>query len=160
MPAGVTDDRAAIWISYVPATQVAADITALTRPGSHRVLASPTFDWESLKIGAGPAPLRVPEGWLLLHHGVTGRLEPGVDQQKNVNYSAGAMILDADEPWRVLDRTREPLLAAETEDERSGIVPNVVFPTAIETVDGRDWVFYGMADSKIGVALLERDVSN
>ena len=50
----------------------------------------------------------------------------------------------------------EPLLSAETEDERSGIVPNVVFPTAIETVDGRDWVFYGMADSKIGVALLER----
>jgi len=35
-----------------------------------------------------------------------------------------------------------------------------VFPTAIETVDGRDWVFYGMADSKIGVALLERSASS
>ena len=48
------------------------------------------------------------------------------------------------------------MLAAETEDERSGIVPNVVFPTAIEDIDGRLFVFYGMADSKIGVAKLER----
>ena len=135
------------------------DLRELARWRQNRFLAGPEFPFEELKIGAGPAPHRVPEGWLLLHHGVTGRLESGVAQQKNVNYAAGAMILDADEPWRVIDRTPEPLLSAETEDERSGIVPNVVFPTAIETVDGRDWVFYGMADSKIGVALLERTVS-
>lgn len=56
----------------------------------------------------------------------------------------------------MIARTPEPLLVAETESERSGNEPNVVFPTAIEEVDGRLFVFYGMADSKIGVALLER----
>jgi predicted GH43/DUF377 family glycosyl hydrolase len=64
------------------------------------------------------------------------------------------MILDADEPWRVTQRTVDPLLTADTEDERSGTVPNVVFPTAIEQIDGQRYVFYGMADSKIGVARL------
>ena len=58
-------------------------------------------------------------------------------------------------PLTVLARTSEPLLAAETEEERGGIVPNVVFPTAIEEVDGEHFVFYGMADSKIGVARLD-----
>ena len=56
----------------------------------------------------------------------------------------------------MLARTAEPLLAPETEDERSGIVPNVVFPTAIEEIDGVHFVFYGMADSRIGVAELDR----
>jgi predicted GH43/DUF377 family glycosyl hydrolase len=155
-PAAVTEKRPSIWIAFIPLDAALADRRELTRWRQNRFLAGPAFPFEELKIGAGPAPRRVPEGWLLLHHGVTGRLETGVAQQQNVNYSAGALLLDADEPWRVTDRTREPLLAAETEDERSGIVPNVVFPTAIETVDGVDWVFYGMADSKIGVARLER----
>ncbi|AGW41830.1 glycosidase-related protein [Leifsonia xyli subsp. cynodontis DSM 46306] len=155
-PAALPEKRPSIWIAFIPLEAVLADRRELTRWRQNRFLTGPEFPFEDLKIGAGPAPIRVPEGWLLLHHGVTGRLETGVAQQQNVNYAAGAMILDADEPWRVVDRTTEPLLAAETEDERSGIVPNVVFPTAIERVDGRDWVFYGMADYKIGVALLSR----
>ncbi len=56
----------------------------------------------------------------------------------------------------MIARTPEPLLQAETEDERGGIVPNVVFPTAIEEIEGVRYVFYGMADSKIGVARLDR----
>ena len=40
-------------------------------------MALPAFGFEKLKIGAGPPPLRIPEGWLLVHHGVTGRLLPG-----------------------------------------------------------------------------------
>lgn len=155
-PEALAEKRPSIWIAFIPLDAVRADVRELTRWRANRFLAGPEFPFEELKIGAGPAPVRVPEGWLLLHHGVTGRLEPGIAQQQNVNYAAGAMILDADEPWRVLQRTPEPLLAAETEEERSGIVPNVVFPTAIERVDGVDWVFYGMADSKIGVARLER----
>jgi predicted GH43/DUF377 family glycosyl hydrolase len=155
VPAGVEDERQSIWISFVPVDEVARDIRSLTHWTGHRLLAAPEFDFEALKIGGGPAPLRVPEGWLLLHHGVTGTLARAFDQQQNVNYAAGGMILDADEPWRVIARSETPLLAAETEDERSGIVPNVVFPTAIEEVDGAHFVFYGMADSKIGVARLE-----
>jgi predicted GH43/DUF377 family glycosyl hydrolase len=44
----------------------------------------------------------------------------------------------------------------ETPDELVGTVANVVFPTAIESIAGKHYVFYGMADAKIGVARLER----
>ena len=155
VPAGVEDTRQSIWISFVPVDDVARDIRSLTLWRGHRFLAGPAFPFEEVKVGGGPAPLRVPEGWLLLHHGVTGTLARAFDQQQNVNYAAGGMILDAAEPWKVIARTEEPLLAAETADEKSGIVPNVVFPTAIEKIGDAHFVFYGMADSKIGAARLE-----
>lgn len=156
-PAGLPDGRPSIWISFIPVDEVSCDLSALARWRKHRVVAWPEAPFEQTKIGSGPAPIRVEEGWLLLYHGVVGELVPGVAQQKNVNYGAGAMILDADEPWRVIVRTDSPLLSADTDDERDGIVPNVVFPTAIEEVDGVRYVFYGMADSKIGVARLDRN---
>lgn len=156
LPAGIEDPRQSIWISYVPLDAVRDDLANLVLWEQHRFVAGPEFPFEEVKIGGGPPPLRVPEGWLVLHHGVTGVLDSAFAQQQRVNYAAGALLLDAEDPSRVIARTPEPLLAPETDDERSGIVPNVVFPTAIEEVDGRLFVFYGMADSKIGVALLER----
>lgn len=157
LPAGVTDDRASIWISYVPADDVARDLGALARPRWHRQVAAPEYAWEALKIGGGPPPLRVPEGWLLLHHGVTGTMQGGAFvPQRDVRYVAGAMILDAADPSRVLARSSEPLLAPETREETEGTVGNVVFQTAIEEIDGQLFVFYGMADSAIGVARLTR----
>lgn len=150
------DDRESIWISFVPVAEVERELRALTVWRGHRFVTGPQYDWEALKIGGGPPPLRVPEGWLLLHHGVTGRLDASTDQQQHVHYAAGGMILDAAEPWRVVQRSAEPLLQPDTEEERSGIVPNVVFPTAIVEVEGRHFVFYGMADSSIGVARLVR----
>jgi predicted GH43/DUF377 family glycosyl hydrolase len=150
------DERDSIWISFVPVADVQRDLRALIVWRGHRFVAGPEFGWEALKIGGGPPPLRVPEGWLLLHHGVSGRVEEGTDHQQHVHYAVGGMVLDAAEPWRVLQRTSEPLLQPDTEDERSGIVPNVVFPTAIAEIEGRLFVFYGMADSSIGVARLFR----
>lgn len=156
LPAGLTDDRPGIWISYVPAEEVEDDIIALVRQRDHRLVALSEHPYEALKIGAGPPPVRVDEGWLLIHHGVTGVLADGWQRQQHVHYAAGAMLLDPADPARVLARTPEPILSPETDEERSGIVPDVVFPTAIEEVDGRRYVFYGMADSRIGVALLDR----
>jgi beta-1,2-mannobiose phosphorylase / 1,2-beta-oligomannan phosphorylase len=156
VPAGITDPRESIWISYVPVEAVAKDLSALTLWSGHRFLAGPEYPFEVTKIGGGPAPIRVPEGWLLLHHGVTGRIVKAFDHQQNVHYAAGAILLDADDPSIVIARSDEPLLQAETEHERGGIVPNVVFPTATEQIDGVMYVFYGMADSKIGVARLDR----
>ena len=157
LPAGTTDPRASIWISYIPEEAVRADVSALTCPSGHRFVAGSEFEWESLKVGGGPPPLRVDEGWLLIHHGVSGEIsdEPFVPQTK-VFYSAGAMILDADDPSQVLRRTSEPLLVPALPDEQVGTVGNVVFPTALEAIDGTHYVFYGMADAKIGVARLER----
>lgn len=157
-PAGVDDARQSIWISYIPVDLVLADIRNITLWGQHCFVAGPEFPFEALKIGGGPPPLRVPEGWLVLHHGVTGTIDGAFEQQRNVNYRAGGMILDALDPSKVVARSSEPLLEAETEEERNGIVPNVVFPTAIEEIDGQLWVFYGMADTKIGVARLDRVV--
>jgi predicted GH43/DUF377 family glycosyl hydrolase len=76
--------------------------------------------------------------------------------QTDVFYSAGALILSDADPSQVIARTPEPLLVPETPDELDGTVGNVVFPTAIESIEGTHYVFYGMADAKIGVARLER----
>ncbi len=78
LPEGLTDPRPGIWISYVPVDLVRQDIRALTRPQHHRLVALPAHPFEELKIGAGPPPLRVDEGWLLLHHGVTGVVPRGL----------------------------------------------------------------------------------
>lgn len=156
LPAGVTDPRPGIWISYVPVDLVLADIRALSRPQNHKLVALSEFPYEALKIGAGPPPIRVEEGWLLIHHGVSGFIPPGFDPTtQKVEYAAGAMLLDPEDPSRVLARTEKPILAPETADEREGVVANVVFPTAIEEIDGVRYVFYGMADAKIGVARLD-----
>lgn len=157
LPAGVTDERQSIWISYVRLADALDDLSALCRPFGHRELATPQFDWEAIKIGGGPPPVRVPEGWLLLTHGVSGTLgDEAAGIEKDVHYAAGALILDADDPTRVLARTSEPLLAAETQEERVGVVGNVVFPTAIVEVEGVLHTFYGMADEAIGVARIDR----
>ena len=153
----VNEARPGIWVSFAAAEDVARDPRLVVSLAQHRRVAGPEQPWEELKIGAGPAPVRRPEGWLLIYHGVAGRLQPGTDLQPAVRYCAGAMLLDPGEVWRVIDRMRDPLLEPETGEEREGIVPNVVFPTALdERRDGTADVYYGMADSRIGVARLRR----
>jgi predicted GH43/DUF377 family glycosyl hydrolase len=156
LPAGTTDERPGIWLSYVPIAHVRDDVARLVHLGGHRQVATSEYAFEELKIGAGPPPVRVEEGWLLIHHGVSGAIAQGFQPQQKVHYAAGAMLLDAVDPTKVLARTAEPLLAPQTDDERVGTVPNVVFPTAIEEVDAQRFVFYGMADARIGVARLDR----
>ncbi len=156
LPAGLDDARPGIWISYISADAAQRDVAALTHVRTHRLVALPEYDYEAVKIGAGPPPRRVEEGWLLIHHGVSGSLTEGWGPQRDVRYSAGAMLLDPADPGAVLARTPDPLLAPLVSEERDGTVPNVVFPTAIEEVDGQRFVFYGMADSSIGVARLDR----
>ncbi len=107
-PPGVPDPRDSIWISFLPLAAAQADLGALTLWSQHRFLAGPEFAFEEVKIGGGPAPLRVPEGWLLIHHGVTGVLVRAFAQQQHVNYAAGGMILDAERPWLVTARTTLP----------------------------------------------------
>jgi predicted GH43/DUF377 family glycosyl hydrolase len=143
------EDRPGIWVSFVK------DARRLGRLCAHRRIAGPEQPWEELKIGAGPPPIRTGDGWLLLYHGVAGTLRQGTDLQQAVRYCAGALVLDPNDVSRVVARTREPLLEPETEEERKGIVANVVFPTGIdERADGSADVYYGMADSRIGAARL------
>ncbi len=146
-----------IWISFAPAETVGNDVRRLPRFTRHRPVAVPEEPWEALKIGAGAPPLRIPEGWLVVYHGVSGTLVPNEDLQRRVRYAAGAMILDAADVSRVTARSPAPLLEPETEAEREGTVPNVVFPTAIDArAGGEADVYYGMADTRIGAARLRR----
>lgn len=155
-PAGIDDARPSIWIGYVGLDEASRDVGALTYVRASELLAAPEMPFEQSKIGAGPAPVRVPEGWLVLHHGVTGADVKGFELAHGARYTAGAILLDPADPRRVLARTPEPLLVPETDEELRGTLGNVVFPTAVEEIDGRSFVFYGMADSRIGVAELER----
>jgi predicted GH43/DUF377 family glycosyl hydrolase len=151
VPAGVTDPRHSIWVSFAPVDAVTHDLHDITRLGLHRQVAQPQQPWEATKIGGGTPPIRVPEGWLIVHHGVTA------GKGGAVRYVAGAMVLDPKDVSRVIARSQFPLLEPETTDEREGTVGNVVFPTAIDMREGGEAdVYYGMADFRIGAARLRR----
>jgi predicted GH43/DUF377 family glycosyl hydrolase len=118
------------------------------------VLAGRPHLWDEL-IGAGPPPVKVAEGWLLLYHGVATHLGAGI-------YQAGAAILAADDPGRLLARTRDNILEPRQTWEMMGQVPNVVFPTGLigdpPLEDGtlppqsKLRVIYGAADTCVGLA--------
>lgn len=156
LPVGIAEQRASIWISYCDIDAAQRDSGALLRWRDHQLLATPQRDWEITKIGGGAPPVRTPYGWLMIYHGVAGQIIEQVDHQPFVHYSAGIMVLDIDDPRRVLYRSPMPTLAPEATEERQGIVPNVVFPTGIDQRANRRLdVYYGMADSAIGVARLD-----
>ena len=118
--------------------------------GRHRHVMAPVRDdngWESTKIGAGPAPIETSEGWLLIYHGV-------VTTCNGFLYSAGAALLDLDEPWKVIARADPYLMTPSTNYECVGNVPNVVFPCGalVDGNSGRLALYYGAADTVVGLA--------
>ena len=80
--------------------------------------------WQGTKIGAGPSPIETSEGWLLFYHGVTTTCNGYV-------YSIGAMLLDLDEPWKVIACAKEPLIVPEATYELTGFVPGCLFPRGL-----------------------------
>ena len=114
---------------------------------------------ERLKIGAGTPPVLSRHGWLILYHGVSEMAEPNEDGRK-LCYSAGVMVLSKEHPRVIRYRSAAPVLTPALPQERDGTVANVVFPTGIDRRDDlslpeRFDVYYGMADSRIGVARLD-----
>src|SRR2546423_6602671 len=106
------------------------------------------------RSGGGTPPLRVGDAWLLLYHGVTGRIVEGQDQQRGVHCRAGLLLLAGQDPRRILYRSAQSILAPDAATERLGVVPaRVVFPTGLDArPDGALDIYYGMADTRIGVA--------
>lgn len=155
VPDGIKEERPSIWLSYCPLDAVQHDLRALVHWGQHHLLAAPEQDWEILKIGGGTPPVRTSLGWVTLFHGVSGRILQGVDHQTEVYYAAGVLVLDIDDPRKVLYRSTTPLLKPDTTEEQRGIVSNVVFPTGVDLRDDRCIdIYYGMADARIGAARL------
>ena len=113
--------------------------------GRHRFVMGTTSGWQSTKIGAGPIPIETDRGWLLIYHGVLTSCNGFV-------YAMGAALLDLDEPWKVLHRSHEYLLAPKEDYERTGDVPNVAFPCAALTEGDKLTVYYGGADTVVAMA--------
>jgi beta-1,4-mannooligosaccharide/beta-1,4-mannosyl-N-acetylglucosamine phosphorylase len=123
----------------------------LTYWGKHKhVMGKGSEWWQSLKIGGGAAPIETSEGWLLFYHGVSGTCNGFV-------YSIGGAILDIDNPSIVKYRCENFLLTPEEWYEERGFVGNVVFPCATlqDTDTGRIAIYYGAADSYVGLAFTE-----
>jgi beta-1,4-mannooligosaccharide/beta-1,4-mannosyl-N-acetylglucosamine phosphorylase len=115
--------------------------------GNHRHVFGTAGGWQSTKVGAGPIPIETSEGWLLIYHGVLTSCNGFV-------YSAGAALLDLDEPWKVIVRGRRYLFSPKRDYECVGDVPNVVFPCAAlcDAETGRLAIYYGGADTVVALA--------
>jgi predicted GH43/DUF377 family glycosyl hydrolase len=113
------------WGGHVP--------VCLPRPGR----------WDERRTGASAVPFRVDEGWLELYHGV----------DHDSHYAMGALLLDADDPSRVLARSPRPILAPEEDYERNGLFNDTIFSCGhVDLGDGRIRLYYGAADSVLAAA--------
>lgn len=121
-----------------------------------RVMSGRDHYWDEL-IGSGPPPVKTRAGWLHLYHGIATHFG-----STNI-YQAGAVLLDLEDPSRVLARTRDNILEPRQPYELMGQVPNVVFPSGwiVENHDdtgfadptSRVFLYYGAADTCIGLAI-------
>jgi beta-1,2-mannobiose phosphorylase / 1,2-beta-oligomannan phosphorylase len=101
--------------------------------------------WDNIKLGIAGPPLKTDKGWLLLYHAVT---------DPDFKYKVGAMLLDARDPRVIIARTDEPIFEPEEPYEINGQVPNVVFPCGAVIIDEVIYLYYGGADSVVGVATM------
>jgi predicted GH43/DUF377 family glycosyl hydrolase len=111
--------------------------------GEGELLMTPEYPWEMVQLGNCGSPIELDEGWLLLTHGVGAMRK----------YSVGAILLDKDDPSKVIGRMPQPLLSPADED-REGYVPNVVYSCG--GIRHGDMIFlpYGVADSSVAFAFV------
>jgi len=102
--------------------------------------------WDCDRVGAGAPPIKTDYGWLNFYHGVDHRR----------TYRLGVLLLDLEDPSKVIGRSKDPLLSPEADYERVGLVPNVVFTCGAVEMNGHYHVYYGGADKVIGIATMER----
>ena len=104
----------------------------------------PTQPWELIQLGNCGSPIETPAGWLVLTHGV-GPMR---------SYAIGAVLLDLEDPTRLIARLADPLLTP-TEAEREGYVPNVAYSCGALVHNQRLIVPYGCADTSISIAVID-----
>lgn len=108
--------------------------------------------WDGLRIGVGTPPMLTDEGWLLIYHGVK-------DMANRPVYRLGAALLDLENPRKVLARASEWCFAPETDYEQRGLVPNVVYTCGALLRGDELWMYYGGADTVVGLATAKvRDI--
>jgi predicted GH43/DUF377 family glycosyl hydrolase len=123
-----------IWLAYSD---------DLRRWGDHSFLMGvQPGGWESGRIGGGAVPIKTEAGWLEIYHGATS----------DDHYCLGAVLLDLDDPGKVIARGKEPILIPEAAYETDGFVPNVVFTCGAVTEGDSLCIYYGAADDSIARA--------
>ena len=120
-----------IWIAESP---------DLLHWGKHRCLATTRAEsWDSARVGAGGSSIYTPQGWLEIYHGATAEHR----------YCLGALLLDLNEPWKVLARSVKPIMEPLADYEQTGFFGHVVFTNG-HLVDGdRITIYYGASDSVV-----------
>jgi len=116
--------------------------------GGHERLLGNEVDWASIKIGGGTPPVYTKHGWLSLFH---GHIEPQSTGEVG-QYAAGTMLLDLNDPRQIVGLSPQPVMRAEADFERSGFLPDIVFPTAMVRCGDEMDIYYGAADCATGVA--------
>ena len=114
-PVSTLGARADVWLSK------SRDLRSWTTPEPVMQSRSGPW-WDASRIGMGPPPIETPHGWLALYHGVKQMVATSI-------YRVGLVLLDLDNPTKVLRRTPSWVLGPDADYERVGDVPNVVFPT-------------------------------
>lgn len=103
--------------------------------------------WETKRIGGGTPPIKTEKGWFMLYH--------GVDDQGS--YRVGAVMMDLDDPRKIIARTKDFIMEPSEAFETSGIYNSCVFPTGTVVKDGTLYVYYGCADEYVGLATADFD---
>jgi predicted GH43/DUF377 family glycosyl hydrolase len=129
--------KANMWLSFSPDLHNWGDHTMLleARDGAW---------WDAGKIGLSPPPIETAEGWLIVYHGV--RVTPA-----GALYRVGLALLDLDDPRRVLHRGEEWVIGPREPYEVTGDIPGVVFPCGAVLCDGELRLYYGAADTCLGL---------
>ncbi|HEV7214039.1 MAG TPA: hypothetical protein VGP33_02860, partial [Chloroflexota bacterium] len=159
LPRHIQDPRESVWISYVRLERVKSDERLLTHVHDNHLLLAPQSAWEEIKLGGGPPPLLIAQGWLLIYHGVRPLRSADGTIADRGEYCAGVAVLDRQRPWHVLYRSSAPILAPDRPEEVTGFVDHVVFPTGLDPRPdlgvGCVDMYYGMADARIGAARVQ-----
>lgn len=103
-----------------------------------------SMSWDSRKVGVGPTPIKTKEGWLVIYHGV-GDDDPS-------RYKMGAMILDINNPAKVLYRSQRPILEPTESYENEGYKYGVAYPCGAVELKEQLIVYYGGADTVVCAA--------
>lgn len=101
--------------------------------------------WDGLRVGVGAPPLPTDEGWLLIYHGAK-------DMGGRPVYRLGLALLEREDPRKLIARAAKWAFAPEADFEQRGLIPNVVFTCGALLRGDEVWMYYGAADTTIGLA--------
>ena len=104
--------------------------------------------WDSKKIGIAAPPVKTKKGWVIFYHGVS---------EDDGFYRVGAILLDLVDPTKIIARSDEPIFEPETNYEKEGQTPNVIFPCGAVFLKDKIFLYYGGADKVVGVATIKSE---